>query len=314
MAEESGKKQSKQKSSAKKILIYLILIIILASTIMEYRGFDLGKWLSEKFGRGAVTCDDDLEVHFIDVGQGDCIFITAGGQNMLIDCGEASCFGDVAEYLNKLDVTHLDYVVGTHPHSDHMGGMSSVISSYDVGTVIIPHLDDSDIPDTRYFENFLDACDEKNLMLTEAQVGQVIALGDARAEIIAPCSDDYNGANNYSIGILLTHGNNDFLFTGDAEKLAENEMLESGKLHHVKVYKAGHHGSDTSSSQEFLNVISPDYAVVSCGVGNSYGHPHQVTLDKLEEYTRQIFRTDVNGSIVFESDGINLKIKTERNG
>lgn len=307
-----AEKKSKKQGGTKKALIYLLLVFLIFITIAEGMGYDPVGWVRNKFSGISVHTDDELTVSFIDVGQGDCIFISSGKENMLIDCGESSQSDTVIAYLNDLGVKRLDYVVGTHPHSDHMGGMAAIIQTYDIGEVIMPHLDDSDIPTTRYFEKFLDACSEKSLYITEAELGRTIALGDAEAEFIAPNSEKYNGANNYSIGIILTHGSNDFLFTGDAEKHAEKEMLESGRLEHVRVYKAGHHGSDTSSSEDFLAAVSPEYAVIMCGAGNSYGHPHDEVVERLEEYVKQIYRTDLNGTIVFESDGINLRIRTER--
>lgn len=304
---------AKKSSKTKQALIYLVLIFLIVITIAEGKGYNPLGWVKDKLnGSISERAEDDLFVHFIDVGQGDCIFITAGGENMLIDCGEASEADTVISYLNEQGVEHLDYVVATHPHSDHMGGMSSIVSTYGIGEIIMPHLEDEDIPTTRYFENFLNACSAKGLYITEAQIGRTVTLGEAEAEIIAPLSSGYKNANNYSVGILLSHGKNDFLFTGDAEALAENEMLESGKIEHVRVYKAGHHGSSTSSSEEFLEVVSPDYAVIMCGAGNSYGHPHDEIVERLAEYTKQIFRTDLNGNIVFESDGINLQVRTER--
>lgn len=303
------------KSSAKtrQTLIYLILIFAIFITIAEGKGYDPIGWVKEKLSGGITErLEDDLYVHFIDVGQGDCVYITAGGQNMLIDCGETSESDKVISYLNKQGVSRLDYIIATHPHSDHMGGMGDIILNYDIGEVIMPYLDDEDIPTTRYFESFLDACSEKDLYITDSQVGRTIALGEASAEIIAPVGSGYNNVNNYSMGVILRHGNNDFLFTGDAEALAEEEMLQSGRLEHVRVYKAGHHGSSTSSTEEFMRIVSPDYAVIMCGAGNSYGHPHDEIVDRLSEYTKQIFRTDLDGSIVFESDGLNLQVRTER--
>lgn len=307
-----AKKRNSKKTDAKKTITYLILLYLLVTTIAEGYGYDPVGWIKEKLSGFSITCEEDLTVSFIDVGQGDCVFISSGGETMLIDCGEASESATVINYLDRMGVDRIDYVVGTHPHSDHMGGMADIIYEFSVGEVIIPHLADEDIPTTRYFEDFLDACSDKGLYIDEAQCGRVITLGDAEAKFIAPVSDDYSGANNYSIGILLTHGNNDFLFTGDAEAEAEFEMLESGALEHVRVYKAGHHGSDTSSSEEFIRVISPDYAVIMCGAGNSYGHPHDRIVERLAEYTRNIYRTDLCGTVVFESNGINLQIRTER--
>lgn len=302
----------KGNGNTKKALIYIVLIFLVITTIAEGMGYNPVEWLKDKFNGVYEKCDEDLTVHFIDVGQGDCIFISSAGKNMLIDCGEASESDTVISYLNKKGIKRLDYVIGTHTHSDHMGGMGDIISNYDVGEVIMPHMADSDIPDTMYFERYLDACSGKGLYITEAQLGRVITLGEAKAEIIAPVSEDYSNINNYSIGIILTHGNNDFLFTGDAEKLAEDEMLESGKLEHVRVYKVGHHGSDTSSSADFMKAISPEYAIVMCGAGNSYGHPHDKIVDRLSKYTKQIYRTDLCGTVICESDGVNLQIRTER--
>lgn len=305
-------RKKRQEKASPLIPVMLVLLILIVVTVMDSFGHNPMDWLERKIYGGSSGCDDDLQVHFIDVGQGDCIYITADGVNMLIDSGEVGRDDDVISYLNSLGVKKLDYVVATHPHSDHMGCMSNIIDTYNIGTVIMPHLDDSDIPTTKYFERFLDSCEAKRLAVSEAYLGQIIEIGDARAEIIAPCSSSYSGANNYSVGIFLTHGRNSFIFTGDAEELSEKEMLENGRLGHVRVYKAGHHGSDTSSSEAFLEAISPEYAVISCGAGNSYGHPDNSTLKKLKKYTKEIYRTDLNGSIVFESDGLNLQIHTER--
>lgn len=256
---------------------------------------------------------DELSVHYIDVGQGDSIYISSAGENILIDCGESGDTEKVISYLDNMGVSEIDYVVGTHPHSDHMGGMSKIVEHFDIGEIIIPHIDDSDTPTTKYFEKFLVACSEKSLSLTEAEVGRIINIGDAELKIIAPNSPDYSNVNNYSVSFIMHHGDNSFIFTGDAEKLAEEEMLEHNNLEDIDVYKVAHHGSDTSSSIEFLNVIKPDYAVISCGVGNSYGHPTDNTIENLNAFTDKIYRTDIMGTIVFTSDGMNLEVETERN-
>lgn len=256
--------------------------------------------------------EDKLTVCYLDVGQGDSIFLSAGGKNMLIDCGESEETDGVIRFLNEKSVEKLDYIVATHPHSDHMGGMYKIIDKFKVGQVIIPHLDDKDFPTTRYYEKFLDSCDSQDVALSEAKLGKIIELGDAQIEIIAPCSKNYENVNNYSVGLFLTHGENTFIFTGDAEALAEKEMADSGKLRHADVYKAGHHGSETSSCAEFMKAISPDYAVISCGEGNSYGHPNKKALKEISKYTDKIYRTDLNGTVTFVSDGKELKTNTEK--
>ena len=256
--------------------------------------------------------DSELEVHYIDVGQGDCIYIASGSENMLIDCGEASEAGKVTEYLQSLGVRKIDRVVGTHPHSDHMGGMSCIIETFDVGEFMIPHIPDEQLPTTVYFNKFLDAVEKYDVKLTEARTGDTFMLNEAECEVIAPNSDRYEGMNNYSIVIFMRHGANTLLFTGDAESESEHEMVQSGRLSKVNVLKAGHHGSATSSSAEFLREISPDAVVISCGKDNSYGHPAQSTLRRLGKYTKNIYRTDKMGTIIICSDGSEIKVRTER--
>lgn len=301
LAKELRKQHKKKKIP--KILIWIAVILLILFAVNEF----LRKDETSSSVRGS------LSVHFIDVGQGDSVLISSGGCNMLIDCGESEKSDQVIRYLREHDVGRLDYVVATHPHSDHMGGMYKIISEFDVGEVIIPHLDDSDIPTTRFFEKFLDSCDRKGCTLTEAETGRVIAIGEARGEIIAPNSEKYGNLNNYSVGIFLTHGRNSFVMTGDAESSAEAEMIAGGRLRHATVLKAGHHGSSTSSSKAFIEAISPDHVVISCGEGNSYGHPNESAMKRMSLYTDKIYRTDLCGSIVFMSDGTELAVRTERN-
>lgn len=247
------------------------------------------------------------------MGQGDCTLITANGSAMLIDCGEYEYSAKVIDYLQSRGVKRLDYIIATHPHSDHMGGMYKMIDGFDVGEVIIPHIPDEDIPTTRYFEKFLDSCEKKGASLTEAAVGQVIAVGSARAEIIAPAGGKYDDINDLSIGIILSFGDTDLLLTGDAGEQSEAEMINSGRLRHMSVYKAAHHGSSHSSTAELLKIISPDIAVISCGANNSYGHPADAAVNRLSQYTDKIYRTDIHGTIVAESDGKRLYVSTEAN-
>lgn len=303
-AQQAKKKYNSQNPKQKRKGLKAIIPILLLAV-----GFLVWNILSGGF----TPSVDELSVHYIDVGQGDSIYITSGDEGMLIDCGESGDTDRVISYLDNMGVSKINYVVGTHPHSDHMGGMSKIVEHFEIGEMIIPHIDDSDTPTTKYFERFLNACAEKNLSLTEAELGRKITLGDAELKIIAPNSLDYSNINNYSIGLIMHHGENSFIFTGDAEKLAEEEMIEKNLLEDIDVYKVGHHGSDTSSSMDFLNVIKPDYAVISCGEGNSYGHPNDITIENLSKFTDKIYRTDLMGTIVFTSDGKSLDVKTERN-
>ena len=269
----------------------------------------LREWLKKP---EVLPVGGDLAVTFIDVGQGDCTLVTAGDSAMLIDCGERSEAEKVEDYLRGCGIDRLDIVVGTHPHSDHMGGMAEIVRAFDVGQVMIPHLDGEDVPVTAFFTDFLDAVKEKKIPLNEAESGEIFQLGDARCELIAPNSRDYTDLNNYSVGIIMRHGSNSFIFTGDAEGVSEKEMIGSGRLTHADVYKAAHHGSDSSGTEGFLSIVSPDNAVISCGTANPYGHPNDITLQRLAEYTDNVYRTDLCGTIVFRSDGESLSVETER--
>lgn len=299
------KKKSAEKPQ-KKGLIWVIgfIIAVIAGVFFE---------ISDRKGEISTgVANSDLQVHYIDVGQGDCILLENGDDTLLIDCGEINEDNTVKAYLDKQGITQIDYMIATHPHSDHMGCMDKIVETYDIGEIILPHLDDSDIPTTKYFERFMNAVESKGYSITEAETGRKFSVGDTECEIIAPCSDDYGNANNYSVGIIVHHGENSFIFTGDAEKLAEKEIIESGRLEDIDVYKVGHHGSDTSSSEEFLEIIKPDIAVISCGMGNKYGHPCDVTLEKLSKYTEKVYRTDISGTVVITSDGQNLAVTEEK--
>lgn len=249
-----------------------------------------------------------LEVHFIDVGQGDSILIETADSAMLIDAGENNQGTTVVEYLQSQNVKRLDYVIGTHPHSDHIGGLDTVIQSIPVETIILPPVTHT----TKTFEDVLDAIEANGQRLTKPKVGDTYSLGTANFTILAPNSEEYGDLNNYSVGIKLTYENNSFVFTGDAETLSENEMLENGLDLSADVFKLGHHGSTTSNSNYFLDEIDPDYAIVSAGLDNEYGHPHVEILQAMEDLDIQLYRTDLQGTIVIASDGNNISVSTAK--
>lgn len=249
--------------------------------------------------------DGYLRVHFIDVGQGDSILIQAGEQAMLVDAGTNESGSIVTGYLRSLNIAKLDYLIGTHPHEDHIGGLDDVIRSFEIGTVIMPDVSHT----TQTYEDVLDALLEKNLTVTVPHPGDVYSIGDASFTILSPTEEvaeqaaESGDLNNLSVGIRLVYGSNAFVLCGDAESASEEAMVESGLPLKADVLKAGHHGSSTSTSSVFLAAVDPDYAVISCGKDNSYGHPHQETLDRLEEAGVSVFRTDEQGTIVAVSDG-----------
>lgn len=243
---------------------------------------------------------EEMEVHFIDVGQGDATLIKCGDSAMLIDAGENDKGTAIQNYLRKQGVKSLDYLIVTHPDADHCGGADVIITKYDIDTIIMPNY----AKDTATYRDVVKAMDYKRYKATDPVVGDTYKLGDAEFTIIAPNSEDYGDeANNYSVGILLRHGNKKFVFTGDAEEEAETDIVNNKLDISADVLQVGHHGSKTASTKKFIDAVKPTYAVISCGEGNSYGHPHAATLNTLRAAGVKLFRTDEQGSIVATSDG-----------
>ncbi len=245
------------------------------------------------------TALNEMKIHFIDVGQGDAILIESNKHYMLIDAGENNKGSDVVNYLKDKGVNKLDYVLGTHPHSDHIGGLDTIINSFTIDKVIMPDITHT----TKTFEDVLDAIANRNLKITKAVVGNRYSIGSASFIIISPNDTTYSDLNNYSVGIKLTNGNNSFLLAGDAEELSEEEMMKNGIDLSADVLKLGHHGSSYSSSSNFLDVVSPTYAMICVGTDNQYNHPNIDTLQKMVDRNIQIFRTDKQGTVIFTSDG-----------
>ncbi len=250
----------------------------------------------------------NMVVHFLDVGQGDSIFVQLpSGEIMLVDAGTRSMGKNVVNYLKKAGVRKIDYLVATHPHEDHIGGMTAVVQEFEIDRIYMPKVTHS----TKTYEDLLKSIQARGLKIKKAVAGvEIINSGELRAELIAPNKASYAEVNNYSTVIKLSFGQVAFLLTGDAEEQSEKEMLASGVSLAVDVLKVGHHGSSSSTSTAFLDAVSPKYAVISCGAGNDYGHPHAETLRKLSG--TQIFRTDLDGSIVFTTDGENLRVSAEK--
>lgn len=249
-----------------------------------------------------------LKAHFLDVGQGDSILIQLpNGQNMLIDAGTSEAGGSVVSYLKEQGINKINYLVATHPHADHVGGMIAVVQSLAIDRVYMPRVSHT----TKIFENLLETIKAKGLKINKAEAGVTIINQEGiKAGFIAPCGSGYERPNNYSAVVKVQYGNTAFLLTGDAESVSEQEMIASGTNLKADVLKVGHHGSKSSTTQAFLSSVSPKYAVISCGAGNSYGHPHQAILDRLKKAGVQTYRTDIQGTVIITSDGKTLTIKT----
>ena len=255
---------------------------------------------------GAVG--DSFAVHFIDVGQGDATLILCDGKSMLIDGGDKSASSTVYTYLKKLNLTHLDYVVCTHPDADHVGGLSGALEQAQAGTVFCP----VDNYDSKAFQNFKTRVEKQGKKLIKPAADTVFRLGSAAVTVLAPRAS-YADNNENSIVLRVVYGSTSFLFTGDAEHESETAMCDAGVTLKSTVLKVGHHGSDTSTSIRFLREVMPQYAVISCGKDNKYGHPTEQTLSRLRQAGSTVYRTDLQGDIICESDGSKVTFRTARN-
>lgn len=251
-----------------------------------------------------------LMVEFLDVEQGDSALIhLPNGETMLIDAGERDQGEHVVATLQEQGITRLDYVIGTHPHTDHIGGLQEVIESFDIGEIYMP----KKLHTTKTFENLLLAIRDKGLSVTSAKAGATVLEDEGLfATFVAPQDTDYEELNDYSAVLRLTFGETSFLFTGDAEAVSEHEMLNSGRSLSADVLKVGHHGSTTSNTVAFLKAVSPTHAVISCGADNDYGHPHKQILKRLTALKATVWRTDEQGKITVTSDGTTLTVTPEK--
>lgn len=314
----------KTKAKNKKIIGIIATIVILAlialganpetiNTISEITGININ--LEQNNTQGNNILDEDttnsettnniiegeqLIVDYIDVGQADSILLRTEDKAMLIDAGNNEDGEDVVKYIKDKGIDTLEYVIGTHPHEDHIGGLDNVINELNIGTIYMPEI----TTNTKTYENVLTAIENKELSINIPKKGNKFYLGKAECEIMTDSILDKNNLNLASIITKVTFGNTTFLFTGDAE--TENE--ETINWPKIDVLKVGHHGSNTSTSQQFLNQIQPKIAVISVGKDNDYGHPNEETLEKLENVGAEIYRTDESGTIEIISNGNELSV------
>lgn len=286
-------------------LIAAILFIVLFCTACQGRRRTAGELEAEQYKSETTgqneTADakEGLQVHFIDVGQADASLIICDGHAMLFDTGENDTGVFLQFYLMEQGVEKLDYVIGSHPESDHIGGMDVLLLKYNCDKIMLPDVE----TDTTTYGDVLKAVEKRNYEITYPEVGETYPLGSASFTVIAPNGNYGDNINNYSIGIKLEYGDTSFIFTGDAEWEAEQDILDNGIFLDADVLKAGHHGSHDASSLEFVETVAPDYAVISCGKGNDYGHPHKETLALFQKLGITVLRTDEQGTIISLSNG-----------
>ncbi len=302
-----AKRRSKKGKSS------LIVVLIVAILILAAKSVPQEKWDS-MFDKSGVTdtlsSSAAMSVHFVDVGQGDCTVIQSKDGFILIDSGEADQAQTVINYLRNLGVETLDYCIVTHPHTDHMGSMADVISEFPAEKLIMPELSEINIPTTRTYENFLLSAEENAQEIIAAEAGLTYSMGEVDISILGPCDQDED-INNMSVVAKIECGDSSFLITGDCSFDEEDDIMDNyyNKLS-SDVLKVGHHGSSGSTSADWLEAVEPEISVISVGEGNSYGHPTQKVLDRLEEFGSTCYRTDLMGTIVFETDGKSIALKS----
>lgn len=295
------KKFLNKKTQEAIIAIVIIILFIIADQIgilkTEKENIEIPTSVSEN-----ITIDNNkLNILFFDVGQADCELIICNGKTLLIDSGNSKDGENIVNAIKELGITKLDYVVGTHVHEDHTGGMSYIVDNFEIGTFYLPYNTTST---TNFYKRLLTSLTNKNLSITEANIGDKFEVGESSCEIMFVDNTEPENINEESIVIELSYKNQKYLFMGDAEK--NNEL--SRKWNDVDVLKVGHHGSNTSTSEEFLKQTLPEIAIISVGRNNSYGLPKDTILERLELIGSTIYRTDTDGTIQLLSDGENNEI------
>ncbi len=295
----------------KKLAYSLLAVALVAVVVIEL----LVGWDSVMVWSGLqpspVTVEGEMEVHFIDVGNADSILIRQGDKNLLIDAGERGDVDDILKYFKLHGIQHLDLVIATHPHADHIGGIDEVIRNIPITKFVMSFMPEEATPTSSVYRDMLMALDEKSVEVEEAVPGTVYELGEARVQLLAPL-EETDETNDMSVVSRVTFGQHAFLFTGDAGKAVEKQLLGTDYDLRADVLKVSHHGSTTGNSAKFLEAVDPTYAVITCGAENAYGHPHKEIVKRLEKQGVPYYRSDVFGDIVITSDGEKLTIQTEK--
>lgn len=300
------------KKKKKLISSFIFLIIIgIIYLLQNYPSKETLNNINKRVETAPVIAEERLEVTFIDVGQADSIFLENEGHYMLIDAGNNEDGPKLVNYFKNQNISHFDYVVGTHPHEDHIGGLDNIIKNFNIETLYMPDV----ITTTKTFEDVLDALAEKDMTLSIPKINATFKLGDASVKILYVGTEKETDLNDTSIVLKITYQNVSFLLTGDASTKVEEKLNQSDL--ESTILKVGHHGSSTATNEEFLNTVNPKYAIISVGKNNQYEHPHTTVLNTLASHNIITYRTDQDGTIKIITDGTNIEIntsKTDTNG
>ncbi|MBR6702316.1 MAG: MBL fold metallo-hydrolase [Clostridia bacterium] len=306
--------QEERRSKAKKTIKIIAAVVLIAAAAVAVWFILGGKEAFEGLENTIGISDtpvseiEGLSITYFDVGQGDCALAVCGGKTMLIDAGEAVYSEKIIRALNSLGIRKLDYAVCSHFHSDHIGSMPSVIDEFAPSQIIMPALSPEYVPDTYIYGKLLESIGEYDAEIINPMPGDEFGLGGAVFTVLGPLDELTENQNDISLVIKLTYGERSFLFTGDAEKDEEKDIIDSGADLESDVLKAGHHGSSNSSSLDFLAAVSPSYCIISVGKDNDYGHPHERTINNIMRFTDKIYRTDICGDIHLTCDGKEIRI------
>lgn len=297
------------------ILLAIVLVILLFGIITTLEKFNIISWgeLLNKFSviDTVSQTDSDFTIRYLNAGQSDCTIITCGDQTMLIDTGTYNQIDTIASALKSLNITKIDYLVITHQHDDHMGCATRILKDYDVKNIIMPKLSEINMVTTVSYEELLNTISEKEVRAIAAEPGLKFNVGEATVNFYSPLSQDKN-LNNMSSVFKVVYGETSFLFQGDAEKKVEKALIKEGYDLTADIIKVGHHGSNTSSTEKYIKAVSPKAAIISCGAGNEYGHPHSETIETLNQNGVDIFVTMLLGDITVTSDGKTINITTSK--
>lgn len=294
---KNGRKKKLTKALLAIIILVLVIIVETVITSDKQQEPEQPNISNSQTQEQPTEVTGELKLHMIDVGQADSFLFVKGDEVALVDCGTRSTGKDAVEYIKSLGITRIGYVFGTHPHDDHMGGMYDIITNFEIGKIIIPQVKEGQVTANWYIK-LMKQIVEKNYEVEYSKTGNEYSLGDAKIQIVWQSELEQDNVNNYSNIIKVCLGDMDVLMTGDAETEIEEEVLRSGVQIDAEILKVGHHGSDTSSSDIFLDDVNPDYGLISCKVGNKYEHPTKDTMEKLQQREVEVYRTDECGTVI----------------